>query len=55
MSVAPARDLVGAEVEERAHPRGVAQVGMREQPKLAFELGQRRAELREPGHRRRRR
>src|SRR6476620_12658093 len=38
-SVAPAGDLVGAEVEEGAHARGVAQVRMREQTKLALELG----------------
>ena len=47
--VAPARDVVGAEVDERAHARGVAQVRMGEQPKLAFELRQGRAELRSPG------
>jgi hypothetical protein len=36
--IAPARDRVGAIVEERPYPGGVAQVGMGKQPKLALEV-----------------
>jgi hypothetical protein len=36
--IAPARDRIGAIVEERPYPGGVAQVGMGEQPKLALEV-----------------
>ena len=47
--MSPFCDFVDAEVEERAHARGVAQIGMGDQPKLGFQIGNGAVSCASPG------